>query len=167
MLSDPVSLLPALSLLYLLPQRSEGTEARRIVCVVFALHHGAGKPPRLGAMAGGGLLSSHIVISARTGAGNEKAQGWCYRPGLFINSFLYRFSSFSNNQSRLFCKGRYMSCVLIYYFVEQIFAENIPCLGPWCRGAGKKAVRADETSLWLTQCLGVNEPRGMALNGIR
>lgn len=66
-----------------------------------------------------------------------------------------------------FCKGRYMSCVLIYYFVEQIFAENIPCLGPWCRGAGKKAVRADETSLWLTQCLGVNEPRGMALNGIR
>lgn len=101
------------------------------------------------------------------GAGSEKAQGWCYRPGLFINSFLYRFSSFSNNQSRLFCKGRYMSCVLIYYFVEQIFAENIPCLGPWCRGAGKKAVRADETSLWLTQCLGVNEPRGMALNGIR
>lgn len=60
-----------------------------------------------------------------------------------------------------------MSCVLIYYFVEQIFTENILCLGPWCRGAGKKAGRVDETSLWLTQCPGVNRPQRMALNGIR
>lgn len=42
-----------------------------------------------------------------------------------------------------------MSCVLIYSFVEQIFTENILCLGPWYRGAGKKAGRVDETSLWL------------------